>query len=74
MDLFIAKIKTDKGLYEKPVAVPRRHVKVVQKFLDDLYNTDVTIKSILGFRRDEWSYDEFGEDPEDEEERIDSLP
>lgn len=74
MDLFIAKIKTDKGLYEKPVAVPRRHVKVVQKFLDDLYNTDVTIRSILGFRRDEWSYDESAEDPEDDEERIDSLP
>lgn len=75
MKLCFAKIKTSEGMFEKPVAVKNRDVKVIENFLNDLYDTDHEIISIQGFRIEDWSGDdEYRPDPPDDSEGIDCFP
>lgn len=69
------KIKTEDGMFDKPIPLKSRDVKIIERFLNELYDIDRKIISIQGFKIEDWSDDdEFGEDPSDDGERIDSLP
>ena len=76
MKICHVKIKTPQGMFDKPVSIRDDEVKIIEHFLDDLYDTDHLVISIQGFRIEDWGKenDELGEDPSDDSEGIDSFP